>query len=86
MLSEIPLAENKALRTSGMQPDSHKVRPWREGKDQMARWRVGVDSGGTFTDVVLETAPGEFLSGKYLTTHAAPEQAVMTGVSDLLHR
>ncbi|MFJ1294353.1 hydantoinase/oxoprolinase N-terminal domain-containing protein, partial [Paracoccus yeei] len=48
--------------------------------------RLAVDIGGTFTDVVLETAPGEFLSGKYLTTHAAPEQAVMTGVSDLLQR
>ncbi|MFB9950761.1 hydantoinase/oxoprolinase family protein [Rhizobium puerariae] len=48
------------------------------------RPRLAVDIGGTFTDIVLETAPEQFLSGKYLTTHAAPEQAVLSGVRDLL--
>lgn len=48
--------------------------------------RLAVDIGGTFTDIVLETAPEQFLSGKYLTTHAAPEQAVLNGVRDLLDR
>lgn len=48
--------------------------------------RLAVDIGGTFTDIVLETGPEQFLSGKYLTTHAAPEQAVLDGVRDLLNR
>ncbi|WP_126978893.1 hydantoinase/oxoprolinase family protein [Frigidibacter oleivorans] len=46
--------------------------------------RLAVDIGGTFTDIVLELAPGEFLSGKYLTTHAQPEQAVLDGTRDLI--
>jgi len=46
--------------------------------------RLAVDIGGTFTDIVLELAPGEFLSGKYLTTHAQPERAVLDGTKDLI--
>lgn len=46
--------------------------------------RLAVDIGGTFTDIVLETAPGSFLSGKYLTTHADPERAVLEGTRDLI--
>ncbi len=40
--------------------------------------RLGVDIGGTFTDVVLELAGGRF-SAKVLTTNAAPEQAIADG-------
>ncbi|MEO1154769.1 MAG: hydantoinase/oxoprolinase N-terminal domain-containing protein, partial [Pseudomonadota bacterium] len=36
--------------------------------------RLGVDIGGTFTDVVLETG-GHSFSAKVLTTYAAPETA-----------
>tara|TARA_R110002096_G_scaffold205630_2_gene391587 strand:- start:16251 stop:18329 length:2079 start_codon:yes stop_codon:yes gene_type:complete len=43
--------------------------------------RLGVDIGGTFTDVVLEKS-GETFSTKVLTTHAAPEEAIIEG----LHR
>ena len=39
------------------------------------RVRLGVDIGGTFTDVVLET-PGGSASTKVLTTYAAPEDAI----------
>lgn len=48
--------------------------------------RLAIDIGGTFTDIVLETGPGRFVSGKYLTTHAAPETAVIEGTKDLIAR
>jgi len=41
--------------------------------------RMGVDIGGTFTDVVLEGA-GEQHSVKVLTTYAAPEDAILDGM------
>ncbi|MEM9734032.1 MAG: hydantoinase/oxoprolinase family protein [Pseudomonadota bacterium] len=41
--------------------------------------RLGVDIGGTFTDVVLETADG-LTSTKVLTTYAAPENAIVEGL------
>lgn len=41
--------------------------------------RLGVDIGGTFTDVVLELADQSF-STKVLTTYAAPENAIIEGM------
>jgi len=41
--------------------------------------RLGVDIGGTFTDVVLEKG-GEQFSTKVLTTYAAPENAIIDGL------
>ncbi|KQI69801.1 methylhydantoinase [Loktanella sp. 3ANDIMAR09] len=41
--------------------------------------RLGVDIGGTFTDVVLETADRRY-STKVLTTYAAPEDAIVEGM------
>ncbi len=41
--------------------------------------RLGVDIGGTFTDVVLEIASKQF-SAKVLTTYAAPENAIIDGM------
>lgn len=41
--------------------------------------RMGVDIGGTFTDVVLESA-GTSHSTKVLTTYAAPEDAIIDGM------
>ncbi|MBB3992827.1 N-methylhydantoinase A [Sulfitobacter undariae] len=41
--------------------------------------RLGVDIGGTFTDVVLETG-GDSFSTKVLTTYTAPEQAIIDGM------
>ncbi len=46
---------------------------------------IAVDIGGTFTDVVLETAGGR-MSEKLLTTPAAPEQGVLDGVARVLAR
>jgi len=41
--------------------------------------RLGVDIGGTFTDVVLES-DGRSFSTKVLTTYAAPENAIIDGM------
>jgi N-methylhydantoinase A len=48
-----------------------------------ARTRLAVDIGGTFTDIVLEM-PDRILSGKLLTTHAAPDEAVIAGTETIL--
>ncbi|MGE0223575.1 MAG: hydantoinase/oxoprolinase family protein [Acetobacteraceae bacterium] len=45
--------------------------------------RLAVDIGGTFTDLALEHA-GRRTTTKVLTTQAAPEQGVMTGVRAVL--
>ena len=48
-------------------------------------YRIGVDIGGTFTDLVmLDTRDGRLFNGKVLTTPHAPEQAVLEGVRSLL--
>ena len=49
----------------------------------MADDRLAVDIGGTFTDVVLETA-GRHVTTKVLTTHAEPAAGVLTGVRQVL--
>jgi N-methylhydantoinase A len=52
---------------------------------ERADWRLAVDIGGTFTDVVLlDVASGRVFVDKTLTTPAAPLEAVRTGVSQLL--
>ena len=45
--------------------------------------RLGVDIGGTFTDVVLEKDEQVF-STKVLTTYAAPENAIIDGMHQVL--
>ena len=45
--------------------------------------RLGVDIGGTFTDLALEVGE-QRLSHKLLTTPQAPEDAVVTGVQKLI--
>ena len=45
----------------------------------MAQTRLGVDIGGTFTDVVLEH-DGRLHSIKVLTTYGAPEDAIIQGI------
>jgi N-methylhydantoinase A len=46
--------------------------------------RLGVDIGGTFTDVALE-AEGRRYSAKILTTPEAPERAVLEAIGVVLH-
>ncbi|MEL6167695.1 MAG: hydantoinase/oxoprolinase family protein [Pseudomonadota bacterium] len=49
--------------------------------DQMD-YRLGVDIGGTFTDVVLEGGSTR-ISTKVLTTYNAPEDAIVLGLNDV---
>ena len=44
--------------------------------------RMGVDIGGTFTDVVLEVGERQY-STKVLTTYQAPEEAIIDGVDQV---
>jgi len=44
--------------------------------------RIGVDIGGTFTDVVLEVGEDHF-STKVLTTYTAPEDAILDGIGQV---
>ena len=52
----------------------------------LAAPRIGVDVGGTFTDVALERADGRFASLKVLTTHDRPEAAILAGISAVIER
>ena len=52
-----------------------------EGKSKPGR--IGVDIGGTFTDVVLELG-GRRLTHKVLTTHENPADACLQGISRVL--
>ncbi|MCP4764925.1 MAG: hydantoinase/oxoprolinase family protein [Gammaproteobacteria bacterium] len=47
--------------------------------------RLGVDIGGTFTDVVLEFDQQQY-SSKVLTTYAAPEDAIIEGMQQVCAR
>ena len=51
----------------------------------MTDWRLAVDIGGTFTDLVLVDADsGRVVVDKVLTTPSAPLDGVRTGVRQLL--
>src|SRR3712207_6960028 len=47
--------------------------------------RVGVDIGGTFTDIALDL-DGSLFSTKLLTNYAAPERAIVDGVQTVAAR
>ena len=49
----------------------------------MTGYRLAVDIGGTFTDVVLQ-GPSDYTSGKVLTTGHAPEEGVLNGINKVL--
>jgi len=46
--------------------------------------RIGADVGGTFTDIVLETDDGSFVSTKVLTTLDGPEIGILAGIEALV--
>ncbi len=52
-------------------------------QDQLVR--VGVDIGGTFTDVVLETGD-QLITTKRLTDHAEPDKAVLEGIGHVVDK
>ena len=47
------------------------------------KFRIGVDPGGTFTDVVVEQN-GQRTTAKVLTTAHAPEEGVLEGIDTVL--
>ncbi len=52
-----------------------------------ARWRAGIDIGGTFTDFVLyDNASGDLHLHKLLTTPHDPADAALAGLDELLAR
>lgn len=53
--------------------------------DLMKGIRMGVDIGGTFTDVVLEK-DGQQFSTKVLTTYIAPENAIIDGMHQVCNK
>ena len=53
--------------------------------ESQTRFRVGVDVGGTFTDVVLEHGD-RLTTAKVLTTPNAPDDGVLAGVDDVVAR
>ncbi|BBL25287.1 N-methylhydantoinase A/acetone carboxylase, beta subunit [Comamonas terrigena] len=51
----------------------------------MSKWSVGIDIGGTFTDLVaLQHATGTQRSFKVLTTHGDPSMGVIEGIQQLM--
>ncbi|MFC2067442.1 hydantoinase/oxoprolinase family protein [Chloroflexota bacterium] len=48
--------------------------------------RIGIDVGGTFTDIVLVDNQGEFYYGKTATTHKDLAQGVLTGLEEILQK
>jgi N-methylhydantoinase A len=50
----------------------------------MSSWRVGVDVGGTFTDLVATDADGAILRYKVATTPKAPEEGLLDALRTLL--
>src|SRR6202142_3459842 len=55
----------------------------RLARHMTARIRLAVDIGGTFTDLVL-SLPDRTVSTKLLTTHHAPDDAVIAGTRQIL--
>ena len=53
--------------------------------ESQTRFRVGVDVGGTFTDIVLEHGD-RLTTAKVLTTPNAPDDGVLAGVDDVIAR
>src|SRR5262249_38047962 len=51
---------------------------------RQSRIELGVDIGGTFTDVVLVRSSGDVRTAKVLTTPHQPERAVLDGIRKLL--
>ena len=54
--------------------------------DSHTQWNVGVDIGGTFTDIVLwDSAGARLIIDKVLTTPDDPSRAVLDGVRQVLN-
>jgi N-methylhydantoinase A len=53
-------------------------------RDRLMRWRVGIDVGGTFTDLVAADHEGRILRAKVATTPRAPEEGLLDALRGLL--
>src|SRR5262245_13093625 len=60
--------------------------PQHSARGRGSKVTLGVDIGGTFTDVVVALPDGRRLAGKYLTTPGDPTEGLLGGVRDLLAR
>jgi len=60
--------------------------PARSERDQKAGYRVGVDVGGTFTDLICVTPEGDVVLDKTPTTPDDQSSGVMTGLAQLAER
>src|SRR5215472_12861230 len=57
----------------------------RQSAERLMGWRVGVDSGGTFTDICLfDEGSGRIAVWKVSSTPADPSQAVAEGLGEAL--
>lgn len=55
--------------------------------DNKGSWRVGVDIGGTFTDLVMtDTKTGRLFNEKVLTTPDDPSRGVLSGIELILRK
>lgn len=55
--------------------------------NQPSQFLIGVDIGGTFTDiVVVDQISGKQFNGKILTTPINPSEAVLSGVKEILSK
>lgn len=57
-----------------------------DGRGPAAPWRIGVDVGGTFTDLVLADADGRSWVAKVPSVPADPSRGVLAAVADLAGR
>jgi N-methylhydantoinase A len=62
------------------------VIPGRSERDQPGGYRVGVDVGGTFTDLICLTPAGDVVLDKTPTTTDDQSEGVMTGLGQLAER
>ena len=55
--------------------------------NQLNEFRIGVDIGGTFTDIVaVNQKNGIQFNGKVLTTPKDPSEAVLNGVKNIIEK
>src|SRR5919199_995058 len=81
------LLVGKSLEYDAPPVSSSRIEEWRvlvdrqESETTRRALRVGVDIGGTFTDLFLfDAQSGEFFLGKVLTTPEDPSRAVQEGI------
>ena len=61
-----------------------RVKPGNDGTTEMSGWMIGVDTGGTFTDLVaFAPATGELRTIKVPSVPADPSQALIDALDDL---